>query len=155
MFASKGNDCLEKESFSDALINLHKADELLTLNLYIKNRYLCKSKDDMCRCYALMGHFDRAVKYCEQSLKITSLIFGEQSTELLTELIKLISLKWEVVDETTDKNDKKLVANELSLFIKRADNLITKFSATNGFEKAFHSELEYLNEKKLALLSIV
>ncbi len=128
---------------------------MLTLNLYIQNRYLCKSKDDMCRCYALMGHFDVAVKYCEQSVKITSLIFGEQSAELLTELIKLISLKWQVVDETTDKNDKKLVANQLSQIIKRADNLVTKFSATNGFDKAFQSELQFLNEKKLALLNIV
>jgi hypothetical protein len=68
--------------------------------------------------------------------------------------MKLISLKWEVVDETDNESEKKVVANELMQVIKRADNLMSKFLSTNGFEKAFQSELQYLNEKKLAVLNI-
>ncbi|XP_054164011.1 SET and MYND domain-containing protein 4-like [Oppia nitens] len=155
IYSSKGIDFLNNQKLTEALINLSKSDELLTYNLYIQNRLLCKSKDDLCRCYALMGHFDRAVRYCEQSVKITSLIFSEQSTELLMELMKLISLKWELVDETTGMTEKKQLAKELLDVIKRTDNIVSKFKITVGFENAFQSELQFLNEKRLSVLHIV
>ena len=154
-YSTEGLDLLSRQRMSDALVSLHRADELLTLNLYIQNRLLCKSKDDLCRCYASMGHFDRAVAYCQQSVRITSRIFGEQSTELLIELMKLVSLKWELVDETEDSATKKTLANELLDVIKRADQIVSKFKTTQGFENAFQSELQFLNEKRLSVLSLV
>ena len=154
-YSAEGLDLLEKQKLTEALVNLNKSDELLTLNLYIQNRLLCKSKDDLCRCYAMMNHFDRAVRYCQQSVRITGLIFGEQSTEILIELMKMISLKWEVVDETEDQNNKKQLANELLEVIKRADNIVSKLQTTEGFQNAFQSELNFLNEKRLSILSLV
>ena len=82
-------------------------------------------------------------------------IYGENSMELMNEMMKLINFKWQVMDESEDEAQKRQLANELHDEIKKANSMMEKFCVVKDFSVTFKREIDFLHEKNESLNKIL
>ncbi|RWS02899.1 SET and MYND domain-containing protein 4-like protein [Dinothrombium tinctorium] len=152
--AEEGKRLFEEENFDEAVVKFSLSNRINDKCLFRINDHLKQVKEDLCACIAMLQHYDVALKYCEQVLKIVKELHGEDSIEVANTMIKLISLKMNLLEEIRDENEAEAIQESKNL-LKIIDSVIATFTrvssqnanAPNNFD-IYESELQWLNEKR-------
>ena len=89
---------MQQKNYDQALDDYVQAYQQLTDCLHRHNLDLRRCLEDICQCYAMLGHFKIAAEYCGVVLKITREVFGAESVEAASERVKLNSLRLRVIE---------------------------------------------------------
>ncbi|XP_050410787.1 SET and MYND domain-containing protein 4 [Patella vulgata] len=129
---------IDHSDLKGAMESLKPCLELCYKYLHKNNRLRASVEDSLARCYAMSGDYKMALKHLENSIKVTELLYGNESIELAYELQKMADILFNV------KKPEKCLQ-----IVNRAQKIFLIHFGEN------HETVKELNEMKVCLLEFV
>ncbi|KAI1301255.1 SET and MYND domain-containing protein 4 [Halotydeus destructor] len=165
LIAAEGAALMEKDDLEEAISKISQAHNEMDKLLHRHNLQLIQVKENLCKCLALMGHYEMAYKYSMFNLRTQEIINGPESMQVAFELQKACKLRWNFIEELVEDSDSQRAlehANGLLLLLERLLSLFTKLneslkenSQIIDSDLGFTNQIVNLTDIKSKVLSLI